>query len=238
MDRDTVSAITHGDLPLANPLAPRDLDAAIAALKLPPGATAIDVGCGNGEVLARVKAAHHCTTMGIEPSERWAAQAHDRVDIVHTAPLEEVAPVEGAWDLAICIASSHAFGNWQDGLRGLRRLAKPGGVALVGEGFWRREPSASYLEALGGATADELPDHDGLLDGARAARLDRRRRARRLGRRLGDLRGGADRQRRAAPRGRRTRPSCAPGSTRARARWEHPDGRDTMGFSLLTLRAA
>ena len=77
MDRDTVSAITHGDMPLANPLAPRDLDAAIAELTLPPGATAIDVGCGNGEVLARVKAAHHYTTMGIEPSERWAAHAHD-----------------------------------------------------------------------------------------------------------------------------------------------------------------
>ena len=24
----------------------------------------------------------------------------------------------------------------------------------------------------------------------------------------------------------------------ARARWEHPDGRDTMGFALLTLRRA
>ena len=237
MDRDTVSAITHGDLPLANPLAPGDLDAAIAELTLPPGATAIDVGCGNGEVLARVKAAHHCTTMGIEPSARWADMAHDRVDIVHTAPLEQVAPVEGAWDLAICIASSHAFGNWQDGLRGLRRLVKAGGVGLVGEGFWRREPSASYLGTLGGATADELPDHDGLLDGVRAAGWTV------VAERVASDEDWTTYEEALIANGERhleaeDAPELRGWVERARARWDHPDGHDTMGFSLLTLRAA
>ena len=58
VDRDTISSITHGDLRFANPLSAATVDEAIAALKLPPGATAIDVGCGNGEVLARVKQHH------------------------------------------------------------------------------------------------------------------------------------------------------------------------------------
>ncbi|HEX2087913.1 MAG TPA: methyltransferase, partial [Solirubrobacteraceae bacterium] len=169
MDRETISALTHGRLPFANPLSEADVEEAIGLLAIPAGGTALDVGCGNGEVLARVKRRHDVTTMGIEPSPRWAAAARERVDIVHAAPLAEVAPMEAAWDLVVCIASSHAFGTWSDALFGLRRLARPGGRALVGEGFWRRPPSPGFLEALGGASADELPDHDGLLAGARAA---------------------------------------------------------------------
>ncbi|HEV2812907.1 MAG TPA: methyltransferase [Solirubrobacteraceae bacterium] len=237
MDRDTISAITHGDLPFANPLSEADVEEAIGLLALPAGATAIDVGCGNGEILARVKRRHHVTTMGIEPSPRWAALAHERVDIVHTAPLEEVAPMEAAWDLVICIASSHAFGTWADALAGLRRLARPGGRALVGEGFWRREPTPSYLEALG-ASADELPDRESLLDGARAAGWE-----------VEDERIASDAdwsryeegliangERYLGAEG--DAPELRAWVERARARWGHQDGRDTLGFALLTLRAA
>jgi cyclopropane fatty-acyl-phospholipid synthase-like methyltransferase len=236
VDRETISAITHGDLPFANPLSEADVEEAIGLLAIPAGGTALDVGCGNGEVLARVKRRHEVTTMGIEPSPRWAALARERVDVVHAAPLAEVAPMEGAWDLVVCIASSQAFGTWSDALFGLRRLALPGGRALVGEGFWRRPPSSEYL-ALVGASADELPDHDALLAGARAAgwEVEEERVAsdvdwahyeetliangeRHLaGHDVAELRAWVD---------------------AARARWGHPDGRDTLGFALLTLRAA
>ena len=48
---------------------------------------------------------------------------------------------------------------------------RPGGQVLLGEGYWRSEPSAEYLEALGGASADELPDRAGLIAAAEAAGL-------------------------------------------------------------------
>ena len=235
--RSELSVVTHRDLPFANPLSEADVDAAIAALSLPASGTALDVGCGNGEILARIKRRHGVTTMGVEPSARWAAVAHERVDLVHTATLEAVGPMEGAWDLVVCIASSHAFGGWQQALVGLRRLVRPGGAALVGEGFWRRPPSAGYLECLGGASADELPEHDGLLAGAAAA-----------GWKVEDERVATD-----ADWAAYEETLIANGERavaehddhdlrawvdRARARWNHPDGRDTMGFALLTLRAA
>jgi cyclopropane fatty-acyl-phospholipid synthase-like methyltransferase len=237
VDRATVSAITHGDLPFANPLSEAAIEEAIGLLALPPGATALDVGCGNGEVLARVKRRHHVTTMGIEPASRWAALAHERVDVVHEAPLADIAPMEGAWDLVVCIGSSQAFGTWQDALVGLRRLVRPGGRALVGEGFWRRPPSPSFLAALGGALEAELPDHDTLLAGARAAGWD-----------VEDERvaSGADwaaYEEALIANGERAladheTPELRAWVEAARARWEHPDGRDTLGFALLTLRAA
>jgi cyclopropane fatty-acyl-phospholipid synthase-like methyltransferase len=234
--RGDLSAITHGDRAFANPLSEADVDAAIAALDLPRGGTALDVGCGSGEVLARVKRRHAVTTMGIEPSHRWAARAHECVDLVHAAPFAEVDPMEGAWDLVVCIASSHAFGTWSDALAGLRRLVRPGGAALVGEGFWQRPPSASYLEVLR-ANADELPDRDGLLDGARRAGWTV------VAERVASAADWADYEETLIGNGERALAEHDDGALRewvgrARARWEHPDGRDTLGFALLTLRAA
>jgi hypothetical protein len=45
----------------------------------------------------------------------------------------------------------------------LTELTPPGGHVLVGDGFWAREPADAYLEALGGATRDELTDYAGLV---------------------------------------------------------------------------
>ena len=236
MDRDAVSAITHGDLPFANPLSEAAVEEAIGLLAVPAGGTALDVGCGNGEILARLKRRHGVTTMGIEPSRRRAAIAHDRVDVVHEAALADVAPMQGAWDVVVCIASSHAFGTWRHALTGLRRLARDGGRALVGEGFWRRAPTAGYLQALGGASEDELPSHEGLLAEAREA-----------GWQVEDERVASDAdwaryEETLIANGERhlaedDAPALRAWVDAAKARWNHPDGRDTLGFALLTLRA-
>lgn len=79
MDRDTISALTHAGVPFANPLDPAAIDAAIAALDLPAGARVLDIGCGYGELLVRIKQAHaHVTTIGIEPAHQWAEAARSR----------------------------------------------------------------------------------------------------------------------------------------------------------------
>ena len=236
MDRHTVSAITHGEVPFANPLSEADVEEAIGLLAVPAGGTALDVGCGNGEILARIKRRHGVTTMGIEPSHRWAQVARERVDVVHAATLAEVAPMQGAWDVVVCIASSHAFGTWRDALVGLRALARPGGRALLGEGFWRRPPTAGYLQALGGASADELPGHDALLAGVREAGWE-----------VEDERVASDAdwsryEEALIANGERhlaehDAPELRAWVAAAKARWNHPDGRDTLGFALLTLRA-
>src|SRR4029450_8338990 len=75
------------------------------------------------------------------------------------------------FDLAICIASSHAVGGFPDALGALRELTAPGGQVLLGEGYWPRPPRTEYLEALGGASADELPDYPGLMQAAEEAGL-------------------------------------------------------------------
>jgi len=223
----------------ANPLPEAAIDDAIAALPLSARSRVLDVGCGTGELLARIKARHGARTEGIEPARGWAEVARDRVDILHEAVFADVTLELGGYDLVCCLAASHAIGGWEPALQGLAALARrDGGLGLAAEGFWRRTPGEGYLDALGGATADELPDGLAALEaGARSA-----------GWAVVDAVEASDADwalyeetliaNGEAELAQGDDPGLRAWVEAARARWEHPDGKDTMGFALLTLRRA
>jgi hypothetical protein len=159
--------------------------------------------------------------------------------VVHEASFTDVTLELGGYDLVCCLASSHALGPWADALRGLAALARAdGGLGLVGEGFWRRAPSAGYLEALGGASADELPlGLEGLEAGARDAGWEV------VGTAVASDAAWKAYEETLIVNGEAALededdPDLRAWVDAARARWSHPDGRDTMGFALLTLRRA
>jgi SAM-dependent methyltransferase len=226
------SVITHGDRPFANPLSEAAVAAAIGALDLPPHARALDIGCGTGELLARVPGVHR---VGIEPNPERAAKARERLDEVHEARFEAVELEPRSFDLVCCVGSSHAIGRWDEALRVLASLTRPLGFALYGEGFWRRHPSAGYLKALGDATADELPDWDHLEAGAIDAGWALVRHA------IASDADWAAYEDTLAANGERAYASDPYPELRAwldaaSARWNHPDGKDTLGFALLVLQ--
>ena len=124
----------------------------------------LDVGAGNGEVLRRIVARYGVRGIGLDPV---AQPGSDPRAELRRARIEEL--TERDFDVVVNIASSHAFGSWFDALAGLAGLARPGGLVLFGEGYWRREPPAAYLEALGGATREDLPlGLDALVRGGEA----------------------------------------------------------------------
>ena len=169
MDRARVSALTHGDLPFHNPLSATRVDEALARAGLRPGARVLDVGCGAGELLVRAAERFGATGTGFDTAEVQIAEARRRAAArVPDAGLTFELSDDGAggYDLVTCIGSMHAVEG------GIAALAARGRQVLIGDGFWRRPPEQPYLDALGGATADELPMLDELIRSGEAAGLE------------------------------------------------------------------
>jgi SAM-dependent methyltransferase len=161
MDRAEASRIAHGELRLYNPLSDAALDEAIALLEPPPGARVLDVACGRAEVLRRVAERFEVAAVGYDSDAALIDAGPPGLDLQ-----VRDSPPPGPFDVVLCIAASHALGDFPDALGVLSELVQPGGEVLLGEGYWRQAPSTDYLEALGGASADELPDYPGLMRAA------------------------------------------------------------------------
>ena len=117
------------------------------ALYLSPGTSVLDLACGSGEMLCTWARDHRLTGTGVDISTAFigAARARaieldvaDRVTFIHGDAAGYVA--ERPVGVASCIGAT-----WiGDGVAGtvelLRRSLNPGGIMLVGEPYWRREP--------------------------------------------------------------------------------------------------
>lgn len=130
-----------------NPMTEAKLATLGRALRLPPDARALDLCCGSGELLCTWAREHGITGIGVDLSPVFLAGADararelgvtDRLTFVHGDAVGYVAdqPV----GLAACIGAT-----WiGDGVAGtvelLRRSLRPGGIMLIGEPYWRREP--------------------------------------------------------------------------------------------------
>jgi SAM-dependent methyltransferase len=145
----SASVLAHEGLAFANPLSEADVERAIAALELPEGARVLETGCGGAEVLVRVLA-HHPSAIGVgvDPDADWLARARANADaripgreveLVH-ATADDAGLEHGSFDAVVNVASSHAHGGYPAALGALAALARPGGVVLLGEGFWARRP--------------------------------------------------------------------------------------------------
>ena len=113
------------------------------------------MACGRAELLRRIAVHFEVEAVGYDRDAVTIAEARRRAPELDLRVAD--APPPGSFDLAVCVASSHALGGFPAALGALRELTSTGGLVLLGEGYWRREPSAEYLEALGGATPMSCP---------------------------------------------------------------------------------
>jgi len=140
---------------LMNPLPAAKLDDAIEALGSIDGSKAIDLGCGKGALLERLRSSN-VRGVGIDSSRELLEEARVRSpdsEFVEADVTTFATP--DRFDLAISVGSPATLAQ-------LAALVDPGGLVLYGQGYWRREPSSGYLAALA-ATREELSDYAGTI---------------------------------------------------------------------------
>jgi SAM-dependent methyltransferase len=150
IDRSDYTRIAHMGMAIMNPIPASKLDEVVGLLELPPRGRVVDLGCGKGDLLARIAARYDVDAVGIDRDAKLLAEAPPGINVI-VADIETWQRGRGAFDLVASVGSPARLAS-------LAGLVRPGGLVLYGNGYWRRQPSAEYLEALG-ATPDELSDY-------------------------------------------------------------------------------
>lgn len=179
MDPLRFTTIAHRNHRLCNPLDPAALERALDGLGLAACDRVIDIGCGKAALLVELAQRHGISGVGVDINAAFLAEGRalaERAGVGAAVSLIEAEAADldlapGSFALALCIGSTHALGGYPETLRAFARLVRPGGHALVGQGYWKRPPDPEYLERLG-ATADEMTSHEGNLAAGAAAGLD------------------------------------------------------------------
>ncbi|MFJ9576985.1 class I SAM-dependent methyltransferase [Streptomyces sp. NPDC101191] len=150
----------------------------VARLAAASPRSVLDIGCGWGELLLRVlDAAPGAGGLGIDINgddlalgRRLAAERGlaERVVYVEESGL---GTTRGPADTVLCLGSGQALCDpdlpYDPAvvLRELRRLVRPGGRVLFGEGFWEHTPTDAELARMWpGARVDDHLTLDGLVD--------------------------------------------------------------------------
>ncbi|MFB3909457.1 MAG: cyclopropane-fatty-acyl-phospholipid synthase family protein [Candidatus Eisenbacteria bacterium] len=150
--------VTHRHQLICNPTSREKLEQLVELLRLPAGASVVDIASGKGEFLVRLAETYGVSGVGIDASPHCTRDASAKL----TARVPQSGVVfremDGAafvpdkphsFALASCIGASWVFGGHGKTIDALLGFVRPGGWIVVGEPFWRREPAAEYLEALG-----------------------------------------------------------------------------------------
>ena len=138
-----------------SPLSSARVDRLIEILDLPDNAVALDIGCGTGEMLARVVDRWHAKGLGVDTQEACIEAARVRAPGIEwrTEGVHAATVADASLDLAICVGASHAFemgeGATAAALARCHRWLKPGGQLILGDGLWTAPAPAEYRAFLG-----------------------------------------------------------------------------------------
>ena len=144
-----------------SPIGNAKADHLVQLLELQPDDRAFDAGCGTGEFLLRVVAGYPVYGLGIDTDSQCIAAARDsaaRRELAsrcefRAGDVNDLSAEQSRFDLGICIGSTHAFGAseaaYPNTIQRLSEIVRPGGLIVIGEGYWKQEPAAEYLKLIG-----------------------------------------------------------------------------------------
>jgi SAM-dependent methyltransferase len=148
--------IRHEKHLLCNPMNKEKFERLCSLLRLKRGARVLDIACGKGEFLVRLAELYDISGVGVDISPfciRDCLEKHQErvpnsdVKFIDMDAADYRPETLEAFDLAMCIGASWVYGGHRGTLQALTKMTKPGGLVIVGEPFWLKEPSGEYLKA-------------------------------------------------------------------------------------------
>ncbi|MBD3348990.1 MAG: methyltransferase domain-containing protein [Candidatus Eisenbacteria bacterium] len=150
--------VTHRHHIICNPISSGKLSRLVELLRLPRGASVIDIASGKGEFLARLAEAYGVAGVGLDISPYCVRDAEARlrerapgsgIEFLEMDGASFVPDEPGSYALASCLGASWVFGGHGGTLDALADLVASGGWVVVGEPFWLRAPEDEYLKVSG-----------------------------------------------------------------------------------------
>jgi SAM-dependent methyltransferase len=150
--------VTHREHAVCNPTSDEKLARLVELVRLPAGARVVDIACGKGEFLIRLAEAYGIHGIGVDLSPFCIADAERRLEARAPGAAVAFTHMDGAdftpeqphsFALASCVGASWVFGDHGKTLDALNGFVAPGGWVVVGEPYWRHEPSEEHLQAWG-----------------------------------------------------------------------------------------
>lgn len=173
--RASFHLIAYRALDVCNALEMATVQAAAARADLPVGATALDIGCGNGVIAAMLARRFSLNVTAVERDPAMAALARERtagsgVVVLETGSetaLADLAPQDLIVVIGATEAAAAGLRDPQAVFERLRGHLAPGGRLLWGDLFWRAEPPQPLRMLV--EAANTYLTHDGWQAAARAA---------------------------------------------------------------------
>lgn len=152
MDFWKLMAIIHAKQNILNPMRSEKIDHLIEMLELPENSRVADIGCGKGEFLHRLYETYNISGIGVDISpyfiddcKRLKAERAPEADIEYLLMDGKDFHPDEQFDLSCCMGASWIWGGIKGSLMALKDMTKPGGLMLLGEPYWLKEPDDEFL---------------------------------------------------------------------------------------------
>jgi len=167
MDKQKYDAIAHTHLRYCSPINDEMVDEISYLMRLEPGMSIVDLGCAKAEILIRMADLCQVKAYGADVSEPYLREAQEAIaqrvpaaditliqqDVAHYAYEPE------SFDAVMCINSSELYGNYDKAIMEIAKFAKPGGMVLMGDYYWRNERKSDLGESI-----DVTKDYMGAIE--------------------------------------------------------------------------
>jgi cyclopropane fatty-acyl-phospholipid synthase-like methyltransferase len=162
------TAVGHRGMSVCNPLGPDQFEEVLGLLEAGSVTSALDIGCGKGELLIRLAERGGSRGTGLDLNELLIEDGRDAAERrapglvqLHCVDAKSFPLAVDSYDVAAAIGAGQALGSTETTMRALAVAVRHAGRVALGELFWQREPTAAELAALhmnrhGLATLDQL----------------------------------------------------------------------------------